>query len=104
MKETNNIKIHHFPMRNITSNGVLGVQVDPPGLPAQKMCNPYASLYPFIVPIFVLVQWLYQWLYRWYGTISKCATLTMCDDASMMGLGGGCGKCGCKRRRNAALA
>ena len=29
------------------------------------MCNPYASLYTFIVPIFVPVQWLYQWLYRY---------------------------------------
>ena len=53
-------------MRNITLNGVLGIQGDPSALPALKNAHiPYASLYMFIVPIFVPVQWLYQWLYRY---------------------------------------
>ena len=53
-------------MRNITSNGVIGIEGDPSALPALKnMQFPYAFLYTLIVLIFVPVQWLYQWLYRY---------------------------------------
>ena len=65
-------------MRNIASNGVLGVQGDPSALPALKnvqsicfiiylYCTNFCTgtmVVPMVVPV-----------YRWYGTISKCATL-----------------------------
>ena len=67
-------------MRNISSNGVLGVQGDPSALPALKnvqsigflihlYCTNFCTgtmVVPMVVPV-----------YRWYGTISKCATLGM---------------------------
>ena len=65
-------------MRDISSNGVLGVQGDPSALPALKnvqsigflihlYCTNFCNgtmVVPMVVPV-----------YRQYGTISKCATL-----------------------------
>ena len=68
-------------MRNITLNGVLGIQGDPSALPTLKKCANSICLLihvhctnfctsTMVVPMVVPV-------YRWYGTISKCATLVM---------------------------
>ena len=66
MKETKKMKNSSLFHEKYYLKWGLGVQGDASALPAViKMCNPYASLYTFIVPIFVPVQWLYQWLYRY---------------------------------------